>query len=260
MSNIRFGPSGLGSAKTAIAVLEQYHKLGIRTCEITFTYGVYIKEAECEAIRKKAEELNISLSVHSSYYVNLNAEEKAKREATKKRILECCKIGELLGAKTVVFHPGYYGSNREKAFETIKQGVKEMMEEIKRNGWKIKIAAETMGKINVFGSLEEIRALVNETGCSFCLDFAHILARYKKVDYALVEKMFPESEWHVHFSGIEYGEKGEKNHIMPSKEEWKNLLENIPKDKEITIVSESPLPVEDCVEGMKILNSIGKDL
>ena len=68
-----------------------------------------------------------------------------------------------------------------------------------------------MGKINVFGSVEEISLLVKETDCSFCLDFAHILARDKKIDMKKIEKLFPEKEWHAHYSGIEYGEKGERN-------------------------------------------------
>ncbi len=256
---IRFGPAGLGPARTAIEFLEAYNKLGLRACEIAFTYGVYIKKEECEAIRKKAEELDISLSIHASYYVNLNSAETAKIEATKKRILDCCRIGELLGAKRVVFHPGFYGHSREKAFGNIREGVLDIMKEIERNGWKIKIAAETMGKINVFGSAEEIRRLVDETGCSFCLDFAHILARDKKVDYEKIEKMFPEKEWHVHFSGIEYGDKGEKNHRITEKAEWENLLKNFPKDKNITIVCESPSPVEDSAEALKIARKIGFD-
>ena len=33
---------------------------------------------------------------------------------------------------------------------------------IRKNNWKIKIAPETMGKINVFGSIEEISSLVKE--------------------------------------------------------------------------------------------------
>ena len=185
---IKFGPAGLGSVKTAEAVLEDYHKKGLRACEIAFTYGAYIKNKE-DAIRigKKAKELDISLSIHAPYFVNLNSIDREKREATKKRILDCCEIGELLAAETVVFHPGYYSKDREESYNVIKEGVLELMKEIKNKGWKIKIAPETMGKVNVFGSIEEISKLVRETGCSFCIDFAHILARDKAVDYKKVK-------------------------------------------------------------------------
>ncbi len=255
--NIKIGPAGIGPVKTAIAVLEDYHKKGFRACEIAFTYSVYIKnEKDARTIGKKAKELGINLSIHAPYFVNLNSSEKEKIEATKKRILDCCKVGHWLGAKTVVFHPGYYGDNKEGAYETIKKGIKEIMAEVEKNNWNIEIAPETMGKVNVFGSLDEVSRLVKETGCSFCIDFAHLLARNKEVDYEKIKKLFPEKRWHCHFSGIVYGEKGEKHHKTTEKKEWRALLENLSKDKEIIIVNESPTMIEDCSEGLKILNKI----
>ncbi len=256
MSEIKFGPAGLGGVKTAGKVLEEYHKKGLKACEIAFTYSVYIKEQEAILIGEKVKELGIELSIHAPYFLNLNSSEKSKREATKKRILDCCKIGELLGAKVVVFHPGYYSSDKEESFQTIKKGILEILEEIKKKEWKIKIAPETMGKINVFGSVEEISRLVKETGCSFCIDFAHILARDKKVDYKKAEKLFPSNDWHLHFSGIIYGEKGEKHHRKTTKEEWKELLENLPRDKKIRIINESPEMIQDSEEGLRIFRKM----
>jgi len=251
--SIKFGPAGLGPVKTAEAVLESYHKKGFKACEIAFTYSVYIKN-EKDAIRigKKAKDLDIDLSIHAQYWVNLNSAEKEKIEATKKRILDCCRVGDLLQAKVVVFHPGFYGKTKDTAYEKIKSGITDIMKEIKKNNWKIKIAPETMGKVNVFGSAEEVAKLVKDTGCSFCIDFAHILAREKSVDYAKIKKLFPQKDWHVHFSGIVYGEKGEKHHKTTEKEEWKKLLKNLPKDKNIRIINESPSMVEDSLEGLKL--------
>jgi deoxyribonuclease-4 len=255
---ITFGPAGLGPVKTAEVVLEKYHKLGLKACEIAFTYSVYIKPEEAERIGKKAKELGIELSIHAQYWVNLNSSEKEKREATKKRILECCEIGEKLGARVVVFHPGYYtnkgktAEDKEESYQNVKRGVMEIMDELKKKKWKIQIAPETMGKVNVFGGIDEISRLVKETECSFCIDFAHILARDKKVDYKSIEKAFPGKEWHVHFSGIVYNEKGERHHIKTEKKAWKELISHLPKDKKIRIINESPEMVEDSVEGMKM--------
>lgn len=267
---IKFGPAGLGPVKTAEKVLEKYKELGFEICEISFTYNVYIKKQDAKRIGKKAKELGIDLSIHGSYFINLNSAEKEKVEASKKRILKCCEIGEKLGAKRVVFHPGYYGNNYAKAdesrkmeikkatYEKIKENVLGLMGEIKKKGWKIKIAPETMGKVNVFGSFEEVSQLVKDTGCSFCIDFAHILAREKKVDYEKIEKLFPQKDWHVHFSGIIYGELGEKKHKTTESGEWKTLLIKLPKDKNIKIVCESPSPIEDSIEGIKIWKGMRK--
>ncbi|MEK6927660.1 MAG: TIM barrel protein, partial [Nanoarchaeota archaeon] len=229
-----------------------------RACEIAFTYSVYIKPEEAKNMVKKAKELGIELSIHAQYFVNLNSEDKTKREATKKRILDCCRIGELLEAKIVVFHPGYYSNkgvdekSKENSYQNIKKGILEIMEEIKKQGWKIKIAPETMGKINVFGSKEEISRLVKETGCCFCIDFAHVLAREKKIDYDKIIELFPEKEWHCHFSGIVYGEKGEQHHKKTEKKEWAELLNHLPRDKHVRIINESPDMIEDSVEGLRL--------
>lgn len=256
-NSVRFGPGGLGPVKDAISNLEKYSKMGLRACEIEFTYGVYIHDLkDAKEIKETAEKLDIKLSIHAPYWLNLNSKEKKKIEESKKRILDCCKIGEVLGAYRVVFHAGYFGGmDKEKTYENIKNSVLDIQEEIKKNKWKIKIAAETMGKINVFGSVEEISKLVEDTGCSFCIDFAHILARDKKVDYEKLKKLFGKYEkWHCHFSGIEYGEKGERKHILTGKDNWKKLLENLPKSKDIIVINESPEPVKDSVEGLKLIN------
>lgn len=254
---IRFGPAGLGPTKTALATLEQYSKKGLRACELAFVHSVYLKdEKDAQAIGNKAQELDIALSIHAPYYVNLSSEEKSTRETTKERILACCKVAHWLGGATVVFHPGYYGKDKAASYAFVKEGIIEMMKTVTKNKWNALLAPETMGKVNVFGSLDEIASLVNETGCSFCIDYAHLLARDKKIDYKRVIELFPQKKWHVHFSGIVYGDKGEKHHKPTEKDEWKNLLVNLPENKDITIINESPLCVDDSVEGYKIFKQI----
>jgi len=255
---IRFGPAGLGPVKDAISNLEEYHSLGLRACEIAFTYGIYIKhEKDIKEIKKAAEKLDIVLSIHAPYWINLNSKEKEKIEQSKKRILGCCEIGDKIGARRIVFHPGYYsGMGEGETYENIKKAINEMQETIKKQGWKVKLSPETMGKINVFGSIEQIARLKNETDCGYCLDFAHVLARDKKVDYSKIKKLFSEKKWHCHFSGIEYGEKGERRHLSTEKQAWKELLKNLPKDKDIVIINESPTLLEDSVQGLKISKKI----
>jgi deoxyribonuclease-4 len=252
---IKFGPAGLGGVKEATKNLEQYHKLGLKACEIAFTYGVYIKsEKDTEVIRKKAKELDIKLSIHAPYYINLNSGDKKKIEASKKRILDCCKIGEVMGAEIVVFHAGFYGKlDKEVSYLNIKKEVLEILEEIRKNKWKIKIAAETMGKLNVFGSTEEILKLAKETGCSCCVDFAHLWAREQgKIEYKEIYEKFKHFDaLHCHFSGIEFGDKGEKNHKPTPDEEIKKLLEILPRNKDITIINEAPNPVQDAEKMLK---------
>lgn len=252
---IIFGPAGLGGINEAIPNMENMYRLGIKACEIAFTYGVYIKKRE-DALRigKAAKEFGIKLSIHAPYWINLNSDDPKKIEESKKRILACCEIGTYLGAYRVVFHPGYYGKRgRGESYEIIRDNLIELQDEIKEKGYTPRLAPETTGKINVFGSVDEICRLSEETGCSFCIDFAHILARYKAYNFKDVLKKFEKyEELHIHFSGIEYGEKGEKNHKKTTPDELKKLISNLPKDKEIAVINESPSPLEDSLLGLEI--------
>jgi deoxyribonuclease-4 len=255
---IRFGPAGLGPVKEAIGKLEEYSKLGLKACEIAFTYGAYIKKKEdAEAIGKKAKDLGIKLSIHGHYWINLNSDDPEKIEKSKERILECCKVGTWLQADCVVFHPGYYGKGeREEAYENIRTAILDIERQRKEKGYTTKLAPETMGKINVFGSVDEIKKLTEDTGCSCCIDFAHILARYKEYQFEeVLEKFNNMKDLHIHFSGIVYGDKGEKHHKKTTEEELKKLISHLVKqNKEITVINESPDMIEDSVEGLKIYN------
>ena len=251
---IRFGPAGLGGVKEAISNLESFKKLGLKACEIAFTYGVYLSIPEAREIGKKAEELGIRMSIHAPYWINLNSKEKKKIEESKKRILDCCEVGEAMKAEVVVFHAGFYSKmDKEQTFQNIKREVISILEEMKKRKLKIKIAPETMGKINVFGSSEEILRLVEETGCSFCLDFAHLHARsLGKESYGEIYKKFSKfPELHCHFSGIQYADKGELKHKFTPDSEIKELLEVLPRSKDIVIINESPDPVGDSVKMLK---------
>lgn len=258
MIMMRLGPAGLGGIKDAVANLHDFAKKGIRACEIAFTYGIYIKDQDAGIIGKVARDLDISLSIHAPYWINLNSDDIKKIEQSKKRILDSCNIGNKLGAKYVVFHPGYYGKEKEKTFENIKNAVIDIKEKIKKEGWNCVAIPETMGRVNVFGSLDETLKLVKEAKCFFCIDFAHLKARSNgKMEYReMYERVAEFKSLHCHFSGIVYGDKGEKHHKITPYEELKKLLNVLPKTKDITIINESPDPVADSVGGLKLLQSL----
>lgn len=251
---LKIGPAGIGPVKEVEKTFEGYKNSGMKCAEIPFTYGVYIKKKEdAKEVGKIAEKFEIELSVHAPYWINLNSEDWEKIKASKKRILRSCEVGNWLGVKNIVFHCGYFGKrSKEETYENIKNRINEIQEEIKKNKWGVKLCPETMGKVNVFGSVEEIAQLVRDTKCSFCLDFAHILARDKKIQWKKIEKLFPQKNWHCHFSGIEFGEKGEKQHKKTKEKYWKWLFRNLPNDKNITIIVEAPTPMQDAVEGLEI--------
>ena len=259
MSKIKFGPAGFGSVKDAVSNLETFHELGLDACEVAFTYGAYIKDKEDGLkIGKVVKKLGIFLSIHAPYYVNLNSKEEEKVEASKKRILKCCEVGSWLGAKRVVFHPGFYsGMESSDVVDKVAGEISEMMKVVKENKWDVELCPEVMGKKNVFGSIDEIADLVKKTGCGFCIDVAHVLARYGKYEFEKISDAFGAKKWHVHFSGIIYGEKGERNHKVTEVRDWESVLGFLKKlDKDVVIVCESPDAVGDSVVGKKIWGNL----
>lgn len=261
MAKIKFGPSGLGPVKEAIKNLEMFKSQGLEACEIAFTYGIYIKEKEAKEIGEAAKKLGIQLSIHGPYWINLNSAEPEKIEKSKERLINCLKIGTHLGAKYIVFHPAFYGKfTKEETYINTKNAILELEEIRKKEKYTPKLAPETMGKINVFGSIEEISQIVRDTKCHACIDFAHILAR-SGGDYRFKETLdlFKDlDELHIHFSGIEYGDKGEKHHLRTPESEWEKLIMNLPKDKDIVVINESPSMVEDAIIGLKKYNKLIK--
>src|SRR3989338_2094963 len=102
---ILLGPAGSPAASTldGIAAVKQ---LGLQAMEVQFTHGIVMSLGLAERICD-ANKHGISLSIHAPYYITLASDEKAA--ASRKRILDSCERGHLMGAGRIVFHPGYYG-------------------------------------------------------------------------------------------------------------------------------------------------------
>lgn len=258
---VRFGPAGIGGFKQAPKVLEEYYKKGINAAEIPFTYQVWLNNEQAKEIGKEAKKLNIALSIHAPYYINLASHEKKIIESSKKRILDCCERGHYLGAKAIVFHAAYYGKHsQEECYKIVKRAILEMQKVIKKNKWKVFLAPETTGKASQFGSLDELLKLVKETKCSMCVDFAHLEAREQKINYKEVfDKIKHEKHVQSHFSGIEYTSKGERRHKITPDFKLRELLLHVKRyNLSITIINESPMPFDDSLKGMRIWKQISR--
>jgi len=251
---IRIGPAGIGP--NGLEGIKEINKLGLNAAEIEFTHSIYLSNQQAKEIGDIAKKLDIHLSVHAPYFINLSSKEKEKIESSKDRILKSVERAHFLNAKYVIFHPGFYqNQDKEQVYQIIKDSILELQEKIRHNGFNVKLAPETTGKLNVFGDLDETLRLVKETKCHFCIDFAHLYARNQgKINYKeIFEKLKDFKEIHAHFSGIEYSSKGEVRHIKVDIEEFKKILKEIPKTKDITIINESPYIIEDAVKMLKAL-------
>jgi len=268
LKGLIFGTAGIplsSHANDSISGIARLHELGLEAMEMEFVHGVKMGVETARLVGKAAEEKGISLSVHAPYYINLNSEEKEKRAASAKRILDSARIANEAGAKAVAVHPGFYQkTSPAQAYETVKAELEEICAVLKKGGNGIKVGLETTGKPTQFGSISEILRLSGEVkGIWPYPDFAHIHARGNgclktKRDFEKVlEEMESHSkkylqELHCHASGINYSAKGERNHlVLESREndfDYKLMLEAL---KEFgangVVICESPSIEKDAL-------------
>ena len=62
--------------------LDEVKRLKLDGMEIQFVYGVRMSHLEALEIGEKAESLELSLTVHGPYWINLNSHEERKRKAS----------------------------------------------------------------------------------------------------------------------------------------------------------------------------------
>ena len=244
-----FGTAGFGMP--SLDGLDEVKRLGLGAAEVEFTHGVRMSNKLALQVGKKAENLGIKLSVHAPYYINLNSEKKSVIKSSKTRILASCERGHHLGASVIVFHPAYYGKKPEICYNAVKDAVVEMQDVIKKKKWKIKLAPETTGKLSQFGTIDELMKLQKETRCSVCFDFSHLYARGQgRIDYdSVFKKLKSVKKLHCHFSGIEYGARGERSHKNVEKVHFMPLAKALKKyKKDAVIICESPSIYKDAVK------------
>ena len=260
MKELLFGTAGIpissrgsGTAEGIAAV----KKLGLDAMELEFVRSVNITKEKAPEVKESAEENKIVLTCHAPYYINLNSLERVKLKASIYRILRSARIANLCGAWSVAFHAGFYQkSTKEEAFNRVKNSLKKIIQKLKNDGNRIWIRPETTGKESQFGNLDEILSL----SCEFnnvmpCIDFAHFHARtngkynsYKEFCSILesIEKKLGKKgleNMHMHITGIDYGEKGEKRHLnlKESDLKYRDLIKAL-KDFKVkgVAISESP--------------------
>ncbi len=233
--SLLFGTAGTpGSSRgtDSISGIKRVHELGLGCMELEFVRGVKMGEKTARAVYDIAQQLGIRLSVHAPYYINLNAEGETL-ETSKERILNSARIGHICGAKSVVIHAGFIQKqSREAVYEKIKKAIVEIKERLKSEGVDITLRIETMGRGSQFGSLEEALAITEVGGVLPCIDFSHLHAvtgkNNSREEFASILARVEEKlgrrgldDMHIHVSGIEYSDKGEKNHLIFAESDFK---------------------------------------
>jgi deoxyribonuclease-4 len=209
-------------------------EIGLDALELGWVQSVRVSVETCALIKETAAAQDVGVSVHAPYFINLNAnaEEWPK---SRQRLMDAAHYGNLAGATDIIFHPGSYFE--QSAGEVLKVAIPRLqgcVDELRAAGNPVTLRPETMGKSAMLGSLEDTLEMSHEIpGVLPCLDFAHLHARpgdgtvnsydewsTRLEAYAKALGDVALGQLHIHLSGIEYGPKGEKNHLPVSESDF----------------------------------------
>jgi len=279
--SFQFGTVGspLGTPKKpggSVGAIEFSKSIGLNTLELGWVQSVRVTEVTCAAIKQKGEEQKVSLSVHAPYFINLNGTEE-EWPKSRKRLMDAAICGNLAGATDIIFHPGsYFGNDPAEVLKIAIPRLQECVEELRKAGNPVTLRPETMGKSAMLGSFEDTLEMSKAIeGVEPCIDFAHLHARpgdgtintYE--EWAALLKTYQKAlgkkahkRLHIHLSGIEYGPKGEKNHLALAKSDLKlDALYQALCDFGCAgrILCESPIMEEDALNMKKAWMKVSKE-
>lgn len=278
MAGLLFGTGGAPHSTPKPATtpggIERIAELGLGCMEMEFVQGVRMSEQSARQVAEVATREGVRLSAHAPYFINFNAHEPDKIIASQNRLLQTARIASLCGAQSAVFHTAFYlGDSPDKAYNTIKKHLEEVLHQLKRENNHVWLRPEVMGRNTQFGTVEEILNLCAELeGLAPCIDFAHWHARagifnsYQEFTAILLqikERLGRAAldDMHIHFSGISYGKSGERKHLnlKDSDLQYVELVKAL-KDYEVKglVICESPNLEEDALLLQETYNTLLK--
>jgi deoxyribonuclease-4 len=224
--------TGKGSYPEAFAILKEMDLDGL---EMEFVHGVRMSDATRKLVHDLAIEKNLILTAHSPYYINLNAREEEKIEASIRYIVETAQAAKDTGAYSITYHAAFYlGQEKEPVYEKVREQTAKIVDIVKKEDINVWLRPETTGKGTQWGDLDEIIRLSTEFDNVLpCVDFAHLHARsdggfntydeFSKILDKIGDKIgaYALENFHGHVAGIAYSEKGEKHHLNLEESDFK---------------------------------------
>lgn len=281
----RFGTVGAPNSTPkkpggSVGAIQQLHSLGLNALELGWVQSVRVSPETCAAIRQTALNRDVAVSVHASYFINLNANEDEWLHS-RQRLMDAAHYGNLAGATDIIFHPGsYFGRPPSEVLPVVIPRLEGCLAELRAAGNPVRLRPETMGKSAMLGSLEDVLtmsaavAVARITGGELpgiepCLDFAHLHARtgdgtvnsypeWLAILDAYAQALGQEAlqRLHIHLSGIAYSPKGERNHLPISESDldltglFRALTERGCRGR---ILCESPIMEDDALAMKNLL-------
>ena len=246
MDKVRFGPSGNEQIfydeghKSSLEAPAWLKGLGLSAYEYSFGRGYRMTSEMAKKIGDEAKENDILVSIHAPFYINFANPSDEMAEKSYAYVLTGLKLLKEMNGRDLVVHIGSESKQkREDALKIILSRLPELERRVKENGYtNFKICFETMGKQAQIGSWKEIIDICAQSDLFVpTFDFGHIYALnqgnfglledYLEVfNYSISKLGFEKTKnCHIHFSKIEYSQKGEVKHLNYSNTEFGPIFE-----------------------------------
>src|SRR5437773_10001444 len=226
MGALHFGPARVPSRESPEAAIELLQERGHTACEIDFEGGFWMDYPWAERFGGLAREAGIVLSVHAPIAGFMGHVERDKKQRMAVGMLDhSAGIAKTAGAELVVFHPGFLlGRERDVAIASVCEQLAELRERLEGKDRAVPFGVEVMGRVNDFGSLEDVIAIAGRCGwVRPVLDFAHMHATsdgafldvepFANALAAADAVLEPKAPFHVHFSDIAFANRNETKHL-----------------------------------------------
>lgn len=231
-----FGPAGNSESfyqddanKSTLQAAKWVKDKGLDLFEYSFGRGYRMNMETANLIGKEFETQGIELSIHAPYFINFASPDPVLLGKTYGYITTGIKFLRAFGGNRLVFHPASTGKmGRTEAFNLAKSRIGEFVNSLDRQGLLegIYLCPETMGKSQQIGTYEEVLQICTQNPHLLpTFDFGHINALtqgslktkedFLKILNRSIELIGRErtEKCHIHFSKIQYGEKGEVKHL-----------------------------------------------
>lgn len=244
--------------ENALEILDEMNLDGI---EVEFVQGVRMSDKSRQVVKDASKKY--TFTAHGPFFINLNAREQEKINASITRIIDTATVANEFGGYSITYHAAFYlGNDKDVVFKRVADRTAQIIEILEKENNKIWIRPETTGKATQWGDIDEIIKLSKEFDQVLpCVDFSHIHARsggafntydefcgiLDNIASNLGEKAM--NNFHAHLAGIAYTAKGEKNHLPLEESDmnYKDLLRAMKKfDLKGVVVCESPNIEDDC--------------
>ncbi len=231
---IKFGPSGNSASfyamgyKHTVQAPEYLDKFGLDCFEYSFGRGITVSADKAAEIGRAFADADKEISVHAPYFINFANPDDEAVQKSYGYVINSAKYLKFFGGKRLVFHPAAQGkTTREEAVSRTADRLKILRDMIyESNLQDIMYCPETMGKLAQIGTLEEVVAFCKiDPVFTPAIDFGHINAREQgslktvgdyrsRLEYMIDELGYDRvKNFHMHFSKIMYGGKGEIKHL-----------------------------------------------